>query len=818
MIEFVFQRLFAVLLLGAGVIVLGSAASASPLPDRQAHIYGVVEDAGGAVIPQTRIRLVRETGLMILAVADDSGAFHINLPAGHYRLSAVSAGFQQKEEAVDLAPGVQTHLLITLKIQGKVESVTVTAETGYAATVETTATRVPMPMLDVPQSVYTVTQQALRDRDAESLKDAVAAVPGVEPVLGEGRRDQFAIRGFSAGSDLYLDGVRDDAQYYRDLSNTDRVEVVEGPAAVLYGRGSSGGLINRVTKKPRMEGLQGELSFTGGSYGDKRVEGDLEQTWLGGKLGGRVTGAGESSGSQRHYFYMNRYAFAPILRWKPSNKTDVYGQIERLRDERLPDRGVAAVTGPRGEVPIGNYYGYAIGESAAPHDFIHESAVDETLSIRHEFDGGWHAHNILRHAGDLIDWSTTYLNEMTINGKIVYGASVAPRGVGPQRQRNLAFASPSSPENPVISRGQYNASQVQRNLFDEAELWRSGHFLGLGHLLLVGAEYGRQTMDRVQFTGTAPSISLYNPAPDLAPAFAAKPSTNNRFFGQTAAVYTQDLIQLAAKWKLLAGVRFDSYKQYLDNRLPDSANLGRIDNDWSPRAGLLYQPASWSTLYFSYSRNFDPSGESLNLAANAAQLAPEKTQNFEGGAKFLNLGQRLLTTVSVYRLDRDNIKTINPQNPSELIEVGEQRTDGASLSFQGSPTEHWTVLGGYAWQDARIIHSNSSTNGVPLEGRRPLDVPVNSGSLWSIYRFANGFGAGGGLVSRGDSFAANDNLVPLPGYTRLDATMFYHWQHFEADAHLDNLTNTRYYDSSHSDLELYPGAPISGGVVLRYRF
>jgi catecholate siderophore receptor len=306
--------------------------------------------------------------------------------------------------------------------------------------------------------------------------------------------------------------------------------------------------------------------------------------------------------------------------------------------------------------------------------------------------------------------------------------------------------------------------------------------------------------------------------PDLAPTLGTTPSVNNRFWGQTAGVYVQDLMQLAPQWKLMAGVRFDNYKQSLDQRLPNSPDLSRVDNKWSPRVGLLYQPKTWSTLYVSYSRNFDPSGEGLSLATNNAGLAPERTQNYEGGAKFSSFGDKLVSTVAVYDLDRDNIKTTNPTNPNQLILAGEQRTLGASLSFQGSVTQRWMVYGGYAYQDAVVTKSKASFNGVSFQGKRPYDIPLHSGSVWSTYRFANGWGAGGGLYFNTDSFAYTDNLVELPGYTRLDATVFYHRQHMEFDGHLSNLTNTRYYDSSHSDLELFPGAPISGTVTARYRF
>jgi catecholate siderophore receptor len=789
------------------------------------HVEGVILDESGGVLPGAKVHFAGGAGAATDVIADATGSFRIDLPAGIYRVSAVESGYQQVEQPVELHAGAQTRLTLTLKIEKNVESVTVTASDGYATTMETTASRVPIRVLDLPQSTYTVTHQLLEDRGVSSLKDALAGVPGVQPTLGEGRRDSFNIRGFTAGTDQYIDGVRDDAPYFRDLSNTEQLDVVEGPAGVLYGRGSSGGLVNRITKKPTMEGVEGTIAVTGGSYGERRIEADASDSWLQNTLGGRLTGAGESTGSQRHYYYMNRYAFAPTLRWRPSEKTEMYLQVERLRDERLPDRGIAAVDGPQGVVPIGNYYGYAFGSSAAPHDYIHEGATDETFDLRHDFghdsDHGWHLHEIFRHAGDTVDWSTIYLNQLDSNGVIIAGqSSTRARAVAAlSTARADAASGPlAATNNPVISRGQYNANQTQRNIFDQLEAYRSGRFAGIGHLLLLGGEYGRQTLDRLQFRGTAPSTTLYNPVPDLAPTLSTTPSLNNRFFGQTAAFYVQDLMQLAPQWKLMAGARFDNFKQSLDQRLAGAPDLGRVDNKWSPRVGLLYQPRPWSTVYASYTRSFDPSGESLNLAANNAALAPERTVNIEGGAKFSSLGDKLVTTAAVYRLDRDNIKTPNPANPDQLLLAGEQRTLGASVAFQGSVTQHWMVYGGYAYQDAVVVKSNASFNGVPFQGKRPYDIPLHSGSIWSTYRFANGWGAGGGVYFNTDSFAYTDNLVELPGYTRLDGTVFYHRRHAEIDAHLSNLTNTRYYDSSHSDLELFPGAPISGTLTARYRF
>ncbi|HZD75921.1 MAG TPA: TonB-dependent receptor plug domain-containing protein, partial [Acidobacteriaceae bacterium] len=462
---------------------VSNAAPAAPISSDKAgtvHVEGVILDASGGLLPGAKVHFAGDAGASADATADASGSFRIDLPGGSYRVSAVQPGYQQVQQSVELHAGAPLHLTLTLQIEKNVETVTVTASDGYATTVQTTGSRVPIRVLDLPQSTYTVTQQLLEDRGVDSLKDALAGVPGVQPTLGEGRRDSFNIRGFTAGTDQYIDGVRDDAQYFRDLSNTEQLDVIEGPAAVLYGRGSSGGLVNRVTKKPALEGTEGNIGVTGGSYGERRLEADASDSWLNNTLGGRLTGAGEYTGNQRHYYYMNRYAFAPTLRWRPSENTDLSLQVERLRDERLPDRGIPAVDGPQGVVPIGNFYGYILGDSPnVPHDFIHQGATDETFDLRHDFVDGWHVHEVFRNAGDVVQWSTTYLYQLNLPGGIIAGQSSTrahPHSATAMAATADDADDASSDDNPTILRGQYNGNQFQRNIFDQLEVYRSGRF------------------------------------------------------------------------------------------------------------------------------------------------------------------------------------------------------------------------------------------------------------------------------------------------------------------------------------------------------
>ncbi len=652
-----------------------------------------------------------------------------------------------------------------------------------------------MTLLETPQQVEVLTGELLRARGVESMKEAVEMVPAVGLQLGEGRRDNFFIRGFNAVNDMYIDGVRDTAQYYRDLSNTERIEVVEGPAAVLYGRGSSGGLINRVTKKPSMEGTLGELSYTAGSYGEQRGTADLDTVVPGSHktLGFRLTGAAEHEGSQRHFFWEDRYAFAPTLVWHPSQATAVSLQAERLRDDRLPDRGIPFLpsTGMPAPVPVGNFYGY-VGPLAGGN-FIHSGVTDSTLDFKHAVADGWNFHAVEHLAG----YTTNFIN--------MYATNVTPLADG----------------DALVGRGEYNGTQGWQLAYTDAEAYRSGRWAGLRHTVLLGAEYGREATDSTQYNGPTNQtpVHLLNPAL-LAPVLSPTLSRNNRFLGQTQAVYAQDLLGLGEKWKALLGVRLDRFRQTLELRPPTNTapSLGRTDLAASPRVGLVYAARQWASVYGNYSRTFDPSGESLSLAVNNAQLKPEVTENYETGIKLNLLHDKLLATGSLFRLDRTDIKTTDPNNPLALLNLGEQRTDGAELGFQGSPARHWQIFGGYAWLDGRIVSSTTASNGVSLEGRRPAMSALHSASLWTTYTFPTGWGVSGGLVARASQFASTDNLARLPGYARLDAGVFYRRTRYELQANLQNLGNRRFYDAAQSDYQIYPAAPINGTATARYRF
>jgi len=753
------------------------------------QLAGLVRDPAGLVLAGAQITLLRGDLTLATATSDAEGRFHLAAPVGTARLAITATGMALHEESIEIVAGAPIHLERSLALAQATSSVLVSAS-GYQTEEQTSGSRIPTRLLDLPQTTTTISQDFLRDRAVESMQEALAYAPAVTAMLGEGRRDQFSIRGFSANSDQYIDGVKDDATYYRDLSNTDHIEVVEGPAAVLYGRGTSGGLINRVTRRPRNQGTLAEFSTTEGGYGSKRVEGDVDTLLFTPRLGLRTTGAWEDGGSFRHYYSLGRYAFAPTLRWQIAPHQELSLQLERLRDERVPDRGIPSLNGRPAPVAVGNYYGYAVSGGTARADYLHNAVTDETLEWKGQI-GGWNLHEVLRHAGYQTNFQNTF-----------------PAGIS----------------NGQVTRSEYNGPTRQENYFNQAEAWHNFRALHLDHVLLGGLEYGHQNIRRQQYTGTAASIDLYNPA-QVAPTLSSTLNTNNRFLGQTVAAYVQDQITLAAHWKALVGVRFDNYRQHQQDYKTAAASAARADNAASPRVGLLYQPSQNATWYASWSHTFDPSGETLSLTAassnNTASLVPEKTDNYEIGTKYQLLNKRLTASAALYRLERTNIKvpdyTADPTGTT-YINAGTQRTDGFEVSASGHITPHWRAQGGWSWMDAYYASNPTLSSGASLTGKRAMMIPVNSGSLWQMYEWSRGFGVGLGAIAMNSRFAATDNLVRVPGYARLDASAYYRTHHWDVDAHVENISNVHYYESAHTNYQIMPGSPVNGRVSLRYRF
>lgn len=765
---------------------------------------GTVKDANQAVIAGANVVIKNAKGKVVESTtSNNEGEFTLDcVEDGEYFLTISKDGMSPIEKKITLSREIHKDTEIVLQAKEITENVTVNIEPAFVSTASETATKTSTPLRDIPQSVEIVNRQLLDSQAVTTLKDALFNVTAVSVAQGEGRRDQFFIRGFSAIGDQFIDGIRDDAQYYRDLSNIEQIEVVKGPSSVLFGRGSSGGIINRTTKKANVFGRVGNAETSFGSYGFKRGSIDFGQPIINEKLGFRLIGAFQQTGSFRQFYDQKNYSFAPSLAWKPTAKTDVTFQFEYLNDERNPDRGVPSFRGRPLNVPIATNYGYP------QLDNIRNRVSSQAIRVEHQLTQLWTIRNYFRRIGTATDFYNT-----PPNGVCLMNTS------GTSCSTTIAANISENDSRLRVTRQQYNGRNRQANYFNQTEAVGFVNTFGIQHNLLVGMELGQQNKDSLVFrNSTAAPVAFLNPILSK-PVNTGIATTNNNFKADVFAVYVQDQISFNKNWKALVGIRYDNFKQTLNDFLPNSADLSRTDKNFSPRAGLVYQPNEWLSFYGSYSRSFQPSGENLSLAINNSELKPELTRNYEAGIKATIQPWRLNTTLSIFRLNRNNIKTTDPLNAAKLILVGEQRTDGIELTFAGSPIHNLDFIAGYSLLDAEILKSNTVSSGVLLQGKLAQLTPRNSGNLWLNYQLPKGFRLGFGGYARAKSFTSANNLVTLPGYARLDAS--FGWrseQHYEISFNLKNIANKKYYETSNGDNNIMPGSPINGSVSLRYRW
>ena len=702
------------------------------------------------------------------------------------------------------------------------------ARTGYHVGDSVSAMRTETPLLDTPQSVSVVTTRQIEDQAANSIGDAIRYTPGVFPAQGEGNRETLVFRGMTTTGDFFVDGIRDDVQTYRDLYNIQRLEVFRGPNAMIFGRGGTGGLINRVTRVAGWEPVR-ELRLEAGMFGHVRGSADL-----GGPLDEavalRVTGVYQNSGSYRDGVDYERWGINPTAAFRIGPSTLIEAGYEHFHDDRVADRGVPSQFRPAGfsgaVAPLETRRGEFFGDPGHSPTFTNTDAAN--LYVSHDFGGGVTLRNRTRYA----HYDKFYQN-------------VFPGLVNAATVTNSAAATPapglppgSYAPGPIVQIQAYNSATTRENLVNQTDFNARFATGAIEHLLLVGAELGRQVTDNVRNEGFFPVAG--NPAgvqtilaavaspridrPDILWRQIAS-SNNNRGRLEIAAGYVQDQIRISPQLELVLGIRFE----HLVTRVTDRRTVGFpagqprdfrvVDNLWSPRAGLIFKPVENASLYASYSRSYLPRGgdqlTSLNLTNQS--LAPERFTNYEVGAKW-DVNPALSVSTAFYQLERDNvIVLVDPNNPGAGTELGGgQRSRGVEFSVAGRLTGQLSLVGAYTYQQAEFTRAISAA---VLDGAEIPNAPRHSASLWGRYDLTPALGIALGASYQGGRFAAQDNLVRLPGYTRVDAALYYRInENFDVQLNVENLLDTHYFLFAQSNNNITPGSPISARLALNARF
>jgi len=646
-------------------------------------------------------------------------------------------------------------------------------ESGYNIPDASTATRTNTPIRDVPQSIQVIPRQVIEDRQVVRLTELSDNVSGVQRVSGYGglSSQSYVIRGFES-SETFRNGFRDFSfTSPRDIANVEQVEILKGPASVLYGGGFTlSGIVNTVTEKPLAEPRY-EASMTIGSYDFYRPTIDLTGPLTDDKsLLYRLNLAYENANSYRDFNENESIFVAPAITWQIGSRTTLTAEIEYQNYDYVFDRGL-----PPDPIVLELPASRFLGEPDYNHaEFDSFSA---SYNFEHEFSGNWRF-------------------RQGFNALLVHGST---QGTAP-----ADFSAPFlESDGRTFQRQVFTSDEEQENYALQSEI--SGEFQTgtIRHNLLFGVELARYRFAYSFFEAPLPAIDIFDPqygaVPEpLVPSYSPEEYGSNNF-----GIYVQDLIEVLPNLKLLAGVRFDSNDSFYRNE-DETTDLEQSQSDFSPRVGIVYQPEDSTSLYFSWTNSFNPQFFSRNQEGKPFE--PETGEQFEIGVKQDFFDGRLSATLALYEITKQNVLTTDPDNPNFSIQTGEQKSRGVELDIAGEILPGWNVIATYAYTDAFVSKDNS----LPVSDRL-YNVPLHSASLWTTYEIQSGnlegLGFGLGVVYASEREAQLPNTFTLPSYVRADASLFYRWDNYRIGLNIKNIFDTKYYRTQ--GFYITPEAPMT---------
>jgi catecholate siderophore receptor len=641
--------------------------------------------------------------------------------------------------------------------------------------------KIPDLLNNAPMSITVLPQEMLREQAAFSLRDSLRTVSGISMAAGEGgvQGDSLTIRGFNARNDLFLDGIRDQGAYTRDTFNLEAVEVLKGPSSVMFGRGSTGGVVNQVSKTP---GRQAAYVFTPtiGTGPFFRGTADINQP-LTSEVAVRLNAmAQRNEVVDRDEVKITRLGIAPSIAFGLGTDTVVTGSLFYQYEDNIPDYGLPYLWDKPAPVDRANFYGLA------RQDFETVNVAIGTVRVEHAFDNDIKLRNTLRYG--------YYEREHEITAPRILGMPVL-----------------NAPLDQItVTRGRPSREREDTILTDQLDIIFKFDAWGLKHTLVTGLEVARETADSTTFTVTgAPNTNLAHPDPNDATPNMRK--TRNQITNTVAyslGLYVVDEIEIVKWLKLIGGVRWDRFSaDFRSFTRPTGVLLefDRVDYMWSPRASIVVQPAPWQTYYFSYGTSFNPSAEALTLALNNANTDPEKNTSYEIGAKFDLLKGALGARGALFRTDKTNARTNDPATGIMVLD-GKQRVDGFEMELVGRPLPSWNIFLNYTYLDSEVLKSNDIVAGVAVQGKRLANVPEHSGGLWTTWDITPRWQVGGGLTFMTNRLANNSGTIEVPGHVIGDVTAaFRPTKNTEIRMNILNITDERYFAQVYQ-AHIVPGA------------
>ena len=646
--------------------------------------------------------------------------------------------------------------------------------------------KTPTALINVPSSLSVIDKIQIERQSLTSMADILQYTPGASAGQGEDHRDQMTIRGQNTTADFFIDGLRDDVQYFRPLYNLERVEILRGSNALLFGRGGGGGIVNRVSKTADLTESFASVNAGIDTFSAHSVSFDINRK-IDDEQGLRVNAFYESMENHRDGKEGDRVAINPTYSVYVGEETKLTLSYEYVDDERVIDRGVPS----NGNGPLMGQDETLFGDP----DFnltTFEGHIARTV-LEHNINDDWSINGTLQFA----DYDKLYQNFYPAGYDAETDLVTIDNYIDPTQRENLIL--------------QINA--VGNVMTGDVE-----------HTILMGAEYGNQDTankrDELRFNGsdkfTIPLNSIF-----VAPPIEEQRNTRDRASDVTfTSVFFQDEAQITDWLILVAGLRYDSFDIDVTDNVALQNNVqglfGRKDTEMSPRLGAIYKPDENLSLYVSYSKSFLPrSGDqflTLNLTSEA--LAPEEFLNKEIGVKW-NPTDTLAVTAAIFEIERENGSVVDPTNPEQSLLTGTE-TSGFEVQVVGNLTEQWQINAGYSHLDAEEMGRVS--DGV-VSNRTLSQVPENMLSIWNNYEFSEKLSLGLGFVYQSEQFASLSNTVELPSFTRVDVAAYYQVnEKTSVQFNIENLLDEEYFSAAHNDNNITVAEPVNARVSVSYKF
>ncbi|MEM7569032.1 MAG: TonB-dependent siderophore receptor [Pseudomonadota bacterium] len=674
------------------------------------------------------------------------------------------------------------------------------------------ALKTPTLIIDVPQSLSILTADDIIQRGFTSVGEIINYTPGVNNSQGEGHRDAIVFRGVRSTADFYIDGMRDDVQYYRPLYNLEQVEILRGPNALLFGRGGTGGILNRVTKKGEIgETFIGYLAGVD-TFGEYGVQFDMNMD-TGERSAVRINAMYESLNNHRDFYDGERFGINPTARFKLSSSTVVDVSYEYVDHERFVDRGIPVGADGR---PVEALQDVVFADP--DQNFTELKAHLLRANIQHQFSDNIKG-NFSAFYGD---YDKVYVNLFNTGYDPATNRIELDGYIDDTQRQNLILSGnlfsefeTGSIAHGIIAGVEYintSSDQFRFNSFFDT----SGDDAANG---VVDPFFGPARSDQAIFNATRP-ISFRNNVGTLADGrtvtndYSVNLNDDTRVSIDVFSAFLQDEVKVTDWLNIVVGLRFDSFDISVNNLGdPDNPDLrSRKDEEISPRAGLIFKPMENISLYASFSESFLPrSGEQFaNINGDNDALEPDTFRNLEAGVKW-DVMPGLSFTAAIFQIQQRSPQVAD-DDPATL-DVIESEIQGFEAQLQGQVTEWWFVSAGYSYLDGNQVDATGT------EGNRVRELPKHMVSMWNTFQVNEKLGLGLGVTHQSSSFADNSNFSIMPSFTRVDAAAFYDvTDDLRLQVNIENLTDTLYFPNSHSTHQLTVGAPINARFAISGRF